>query len=76
MCYDGEIHYIHYKPNSRSWCFSTLKSHYYKSQYHGKELINSDCFSDTLLRLPFYYELSEADQNKVIDSIKGFYKFC
>jgi len=67
----------HLKSNQVSAVFHYLslhKSPYYKSQYHGKELINSDHFSNTLVRLPFYYELSETDQNKVIDSIKGFYK--
>ncbi|MFN0070776.1 MAG: DegT/DnrJ/EryC1/StrS family aminotransferase, partial [Chloroflexota bacterium] len=28
--------------------------------------------SDRLLRLPFYYDLTEADQNEVIEAIRSF----
>jgi dTDP-4-amino-4,6-dideoxygalactose transaminase len=34
---------------------------------------NSDHFTDCLLRLPFYYELKETDQEIVIREIKNFY---
>ena len=44
---------------------SLHKSKYYKNKYVGEELINSDKYSTTLLRLPFYYELSEFDINKI-----------
>ena len=37
------------------------------------DLPNSDHFTDTLLRLPLFYELSEKDCDKVISVIKKFY---
>lgn len=52
---------------------SLHKSPYYKDKYKGPELKNADHFSDCLLRLPFYYELSEEDQKFVIDSVKEFF---
>jgi dTDP-4-amino-4,6-dideoxygalactose transaminase len=35
---------------------------------------NSDYYSDCLLRLPMYYNLKSSEQNKVIKTIKEFYK--
>lgn len=52
---------------------SLHKSEFYKNKYKGKELINSDKYTDCLLRLPMYYELSEEDVTAVTDSIKLFY---
>ncbi len=53
---------------------SLHKSDYYKSlNNEHKELPNSDNFSDTLLRLPLYYELSDEHQNLVIVSINEFF---
>ena len=53
---------------------SLHKSPFYSSQYNGPELPNADRFSDTLLRLPIYYELSEADIERIVNSINAFYK--
>ena len=36
---------------------SLHSSPYYKDKHDGRELINSDKFTDRLLRLPFFYEL-------------------
>lgn len=47
-------------------------SPYYKGQYSGPELVNSDLYSNQLLRLPLYYELSDEDMSRVIRSIKSF----
>ncbi|WP_425235160.1 dTDP-4-amino-4,6-dideoxygalactose transaminase [Ulvibacterium sp.] len=33
-------------------------SPFYKDKYRGRELVNSDFYSNTLLRLPLFYELS------------------
>jgi len=49
-------------------------SPYFKDKHDGRDLLNSDIFSTQLLRLPFYYELTESDIEKVISSIKSFYK--
>ena len=32
----------------------------------------TESVSDRLLRLPFYHELSELDQNRVVDTILNF----
>jgi dTDP-4-amino-4,6-dideoxygalactose transaminase len=52
---------------------SLHKSPYFKKKYLGNDLLNSDKFSDCLLRLPFYFKLSKLDQNKIINSILNFY---
>ena len=49
---------------------SLHKSPYYFDKHDGRELPNSDFYSDCLVRLPFYYELSEMDQQRVIDCIR------
>ena len=41
---------------------------------NGEEILpNSDCFTDKLVRLPFYYDLNNEEQQKVIQAIKEFY---
>lgn len=52
---------------------SLHKSPYYAENHNGRELPMSDAYSDTLLRLPFYFGLEKIEQEKVIDIIKGFY---
>ena len=44
-------------------------SPYYKDKHDGRALPESDCYSDCLVRLPMFYELSE---QSVIDSIIQF----
>ncbi len=53
---------------------SLHKSNYYKSKHDGRELPNADRFSDCLIRLPLYYKLSTASQNKISKNILLFYK--
>jgi dTDP-4-amino-4,6-dideoxygalactose transaminase len=50
---------------------SLHKSPYYKDKYMADDLIWSDHYSDTLLRLPFYYELSHKDIELIILAIKN-----
>ncbi len=52
---------------------SLHKSVYYTHKHDGRELPNSDFYSDCLVRLPFYYELSLEEQNLVIRTIKEFF---
>lgn len=52
---------------------SLHKSAFYESKYEGPELINADHFSDCLIRLPMYYDLSEKDIMHVVKVIKKFY---
>jgi dTDP-4-amino-4,6-dideoxygalactose transaminase len=51
---------------------SLHKSEYYKDKYTGKELIWADKYSNCLVRLPFYYELSNEDQQYIIDAVNEF----
>ncbi len=53
---------------------SLHKSPYYKNKHDGRPLPNADRFTDCLLRLPLYYDLSEEDQNYVIEKIFKFFK--
>jgi len=52
---------------------SLHKSPFYINKYSGDELINADLYSDTLLRLPLYYELNESDIIRITDAIITFY---
>ena len=53
---------------------SLHKSEYYKSKHDGRELPFSDKFTDHLLRLPMYYELSIADVQWITQTIETFYE--
>jgi dTDP-4-amino-4,6-dideoxygalactose transaminase len=46
-------------------------SDYYKDKHDGRELENSDCFTDCLVRLPLFYELEEKDLENIIESIRA-----
>lgn len=47
------------------------KSPYYQAKHNGRELLESDRYSNCLLRLPFYFELTEKDLHFVIQVIKS-----
>lgn len=51
---------------------SLHKSKYYSGLYSGKELVNADRFTDRLLRLPFFYELTDDEIIKIVQCIKEF----
>ncbi len=51
---------------------SLHKSTYYADKYKGAELVNSNRFSDQLLRLPLYYELGNRDIQKIIKALLSF----
>lgn len=52
---------------------SLHKSPYYQAQHDGRVLKNSDAFADQLIRLPLYFDLSQAEQRQVIEAISSFY---
>lgn len=52
---------------------SLHKSPFYCSQHDGRELVNSDFYSDTLVRLPMYFELKDEDIAYITDCVKSFY---
>ena len=53
---------------------SLHKSPFYEKYPAKTELPNADRFTDTLVRLPFYFELKKDEQNEVIDTLLRFYK--
>ena len=48
---------------------SLHKSPFYKNKHDGRELPNSDRFTDCLLRLPMYYDLEESDIDRIVEVI-------
>lgn len=63
---DNEIHAVfHY--------LSLHKSPYYKDKHDGRELLHADRYSDCLVRLPMYYELTDEQLEKIITTINNFY---
>lgn len=53
---------------------SLHKSPYYKNKHDGRPLSNADKFTNCLLRLPLYYNLSEDDQSYIIDILFKFFR--
>lgn len=49
---------------------SLHSSPYYKNKHDGRSLSQSDRYTDTLVRLPFYYELTDTDMQTIINEIK------
>ena len=52
---------------------SLNKSEFFLKDNKIIDIPNSDHYTDCLLRLPFYYELNEKEQNQIISQIKAFY---
>ncbi len=52
---------------------SLHKSVYYTPKHDGRALPNSDFYSDCLVRLPFFYELTAEQQNLVIQTISAYF---
>jgi len=49
------------------------KSPYFMSGYRGKDLVECDRYTSTLLRLPIYFDLSSKDAHSVAKAIVDFY---
>jgi len=49
------------------------QSPFYKEKYKGKDMPNCKRYSDCLLRLPLYFELTEIQTSRVVDAVKHFY---
>lgn len=49
---------------------SLHKSPFYSGKHDNRALPFTDFYSDCLVRLPFYYEISEADINAIVDTLK------
>lgn len=52
---------------------SLNKSEYFLKDNPEINIPNSDHFTDCLLRLPFYYELCDSEQHRILEEIKNFY---
>ena len=52
---------------------SLHKSPYYADKHTGEDLEWTNEYSERLLRLPFYYELKETEQVKIIEIIKDLF---
>jgi dTDP-4-amino-4,6-dideoxygalactose transaminase len=53
---------------------SLHKSPFYYNKHDGRNLPNSDFYSDTLIRLPMFYELAENEVERIVKAILNFYK--
>lgn len=51
---------------------SLHKSPYYSPKYTGTDLPETDRYTDCLLRLPMYFELTETDIANICDTIKSY----
>jgi dTDP-4-amino-4,6-dideoxygalactose transaminase len=53
---------------------SLHKSPFYKNQYKGTDLFNSDRYSECLLRLPLYFDLKFKEVEYICEKVISFYK--
>ena len=53
---------------------SLHKSSFYYDKHDGRELKESDNYTDKLVRLPVFYELQEIQQKFIIEIINQFYE--
>lgn len=67
----------HLRQNGYMAVFHYLPLHlseYYKNKHDGRELPNSVRYSQTLIRLPFFYELPENDIDGVCELIERYFE--
>jgi dTDP-4-amino-4,6-dideoxygalactose transaminase len=53
---------------------SLHSSEFYKDKHDKRELLNSDNFTDCLVRLPLYFELEQNDLDAIVQCIKNNFK--
>jgi len=53
---------------------SLHNSPYFNNLHDGRSLPNAERYSSTLLRLPFYFSLTEEEIDFVVDNIRDFFK--
>lgn len=66
---------IHLKKDKIMAVFHYLslhKSKFYNNKYTGNVLLESDRFSDQLIRLPMYYNLTRVELMRIVESFKSF----
>ena len=67
----------HLKNNDILAVFHYLSLHnstFYANRHDGRILLQSDQYTDRLVRLPLYFELTDAEQGKVIKTILDFFQ--
>ena len=70
----GLIKYL--KENDAQLVFHYLSLHksvFYSDKHDGRELPNSDRYSDCLVRLPIYYDITNEQVQKIAEKISEFY---
>ena len=75
-CYK-KIAYYYLNRNNIHAVFHYLPLHqspFFKDRHDGRALPNAERFADTIVRLPFYYELGRKEIDFVVDKIKGYYE--
>lgn len=71
---DGILQYLKsFEINAVFHYLSLHSSNYFIDKHDGRVLENSDHYSECLIRLPFFNELSEMEQNFTINSIFSYY---
>jgi dTDP-4-amino-4,6-dideoxygalactose transaminase len=66
----------HLKENNVMAVFHYISLHtskYYLEKHDGRDLPNSDNFTDKLLRLPMYFELENNELDRIVELITKFY---
>lgn len=53
---------------------SLHSSPYFKPLHDGRKLLNAERYSGTLLRLPFYYSITDSEIEYIVDSIRQFFR--
>jgi dTDP-4-amino-4,6-dideoxygalactose transaminase len=53
---------------------SLHSSEFYKDKHDKRELLNSDHYTDCLVRLPLYFELEQNDLDAIVKCIKNNFK--
>ena len=79
-CFDGKTRdalILKLKENNFHAVFHYLSLHssdFYKDKHDKRELLNSDHFTDCLVRLPLFFELKEDELDNIIQCIKSNFK--
>lgn len=80
VCYDLDartrlLKYLKQKNVNAVFHYLSLhKSPYYQERHDGRALPNADRFTDCLLRLPMYYELSFTQLDYICDCLHSFFR--
>lgn len=48
-------------------------SPFYQDKHDGRVLVNADRYTDCLVRLPLFYELTESEQGEVVEAVLDFF---